>query len=564
MKSGILTLIAASSLASMLHAESVRVYFGTHANEGIFQSDLDLKTGALSDPHLAVKTDRPGFIEIHPSQKYLYATGSMPGENGKRGTGAVLAYAIDAESGKLKLLNRQPSGGSGPCHVSLDPRGEVVMVANYGGGNASSFAVKEDGSLAAPAGVIQHKGSSVNERRQKGPHAHSINPSPDGRYAFVADLGIDKVMIHGLDGKSRALKSAGFAKVAPGAGPRHLTFHPLGKFAYVINELDSTMTAFSWDAKRGKLTEIQTITTLPEGFEGGNSTAEVRAHPTGRFLYGSNRGHNSIVVYKVDPAKGTLTYVEHEPTQGDHPRNFNIDPTGNFLLVANRNSDNVVVLRIDQTSGVLEATGHKVSLESPVCVRFFMKETGDGWEKAFNGKTFEGWEGNWDWFRIEDGIIKAGNLDKKIPNNEFLASKEDFGDFELRFDAKLVGKGNNAGVQFWSQRIPNNHEMIGYQCDIGGWSKGIIWGRIYDESRRRKMLSKIDDVKLATVVNERDWNTIRLRAKGRHIQVWVNGVPTNDYTESDDGIPAKGRFGLQIHSGPPTECWYRNIWVRRL
>jgi 6-phosphogluconolactonase len=284
----------------------------------------------------------------------------------------VSAYAIDADGGYLKLLNEQSSGGAGPCYVSIDHLGKNLLVANYGSGSVSVMPIKPDGTLGKPTGFVQHQGSSVNPERQKGPHAHSINVSPDNRFAFVADLGIDKIMIYRLDVEKGTMvtNSPPFAQVKPGAGPRHFAFHPNGKYAYVINEIDCTITAFAYDSASGALTEIQTVATLPSGFKGSNACAEVIVHPSGKFLYGSNRGHDSIVVYRVDLANGTLTLVEHEIADIKTPRNFNIDPTGKFCLVANQGNDSVVVLRIDQETGALEPSGHKISVPRPVCVRF--------------------------------------------------------------------------------------------------------------------------------------------------------------------------------------------------
>jgi len=353
-------------------AKSLPVYFGTYtsrgenSSKGIYRSVLDLETGRLANPVLAAEARNPSFLEIHPNAKFLYAVS----ESG--GAGSVSAYAIDRDTGDLKLLNQKPSGGAGPCHVSIDHAGRNVLVANYGSGSASVIPIKSDGRLGEPAGFVQHAGSSVNSGRQKGPHAHSINVSPDDRFAFVADLGIDKIMIYRLDIEKGTIiaNSPPFAKVKPGAGPRHFAFGPSGKYAYVINELDCTVTAFAYDSASGALTGVQTITTLPNAFDGSNSCAEVRVHPSGKFLYGSNRGHDSIVVYRVDLAKGTLTFVEHETADIKTPRNFNIDPTGKFCLVANQGGDSVVVFRIDQETGALEPTGHKVSIARPVCVRF--------------------------------------------------------------------------------------------------------------------------------------------------------------------------------------------------
>ena len=356
---------------STVYAEPLQVYFGTYTSgdngsKGIYRSKLDTDTGKLSVPVLAAETKNPSFLEIHPNGKFLYAVS----ESG--GAGTVSAYSIVTDTGGLKFLNRQPSGGSGPCHVNIDHDGKNVLVANYGSGSASVIPIAADGSLAKPTGFIQHEGSSVNPQRQKGPHAHSINVSPDNRFAFVADLGLDKVMIYKLDVEKGtiAANDPAFAKVKPGAGPRHFAFGADGKYAYVINELDGTVTAFAYEPASGALTEIHTITTLPDDFAGRSSCAEVRVHPGGRFLYGSNRGHNSITVYRIDPAKGTLTFVEHERADIKTPRNFNIDPTGKFCLVANQGGNSVIVFRIDQKTGALEPTGHKISIGKPVCIRF--------------------------------------------------------------------------------------------------------------------------------------------------------------------------------------------------
>jgi 6-phosphogluconolactonase len=356
---------------STVYAESLPVYFGTYTSgdngsEGIYRSVLDTDTGKLSAPILAAEAKNPSFIEIHPNGRYLYAVS----ESG--GAGTVSAYAIDPDTGILKLLNSQPSGGSGPCHVNIDYAGKNVLVANYGSGSASVIPIAADGKLAEPTGFVQHEGSSINPQRQKGPHAHSINPSPDNRFAFVADLGLDKVMIYKLnvDKGTITANNPAFAKVKPGAGPRHFSFGVNGKYAYVINELDATVTAFTYEPASGTLTEIQTITTLPDDFSGRRSCAEVRVHPSGRFLYGSNRGHDSIAVYRINSAKGTLTFVEHEKADIKTPRNFNIEPTGKFCLVANQGGNSVVVFKIDWKTGALEPTGNKISIGKPVCVRF--------------------------------------------------------------------------------------------------------------------------------------------------------------------------------------------------
>lgn len=364
-------IITVFSLIATVSAESLPVYFGTYTrpnngSKGIYRSTLDLETGRLSSPVLAAEVASPSFIEIHPNGKFLYAVS----ETGDAGT--VTAFAIDPASGSLILLNRQPSRGAGPCHVSIDRAGKNVLVTNYGSGSAAVIPIKPDGSLAEPTGFAQHQGSSINQSRQKGPHAHSINVSPDNRYAYVADLGIDKIMIYALDAEKGTItpNNPPSTNLKPGTGPRHFAFAPNGKQAYIINELHCTITAFDYDPACGALKEIQTITTLPKDFDGSNTCAEVRIHPTGRFLYGSNRGHDSIAVYRIDQGSGKLTFVEHETADIKTPRNFNIDPTGGFCLVANQDGDSVAVFRIDQETGALEPTGNKIAVASPVCIRF--------------------------------------------------------------------------------------------------------------------------------------------------------------------------------------------------
>jgi len=368
------TAIISSLTLSTVYAESIDVYFGTYTSggngsKGIYRSVLDTETGQLSAPALAAEAKNPSFVEIHPNGKYLYAVS----ESGRAGT--VSAYAIDTEIKNLKLLNTQPSGGSGPCHVNIDHMGKNVLVTNYNSGSVSVIPIKSDGSLAEPTCFMQHEGSSVNPQRQKGPHAHSVNISPDDRFAFVADLGLDKIMIYRLNVDKGTItpNDPAFVKIKPGSGPRHFTFSLDGKYAYVINEMGGTITAFTYEPTSGILAEVQTISTLPDDFSGSNSCAEVRVHPNGRFLYGSNRGHDSIAVYRIDPAKGTLTFVEHEKTDIKTPRNFNIDPTGKFCLVANQGGDSVVVFKIDQKNGTLEPTGHKISIGKPVCIRFLYR-----------------------------------------------------------------------------------------------------------------------------------------------------------------------------------------------
>ena len=363
-----------SAAEACCEAGSPRVYIGTYtrgASKGIYQCHFDPASGKLGSPVLAAETANPSFLAFHPSGRYLYAVGEVADFGGQR-SGAVSAFRVDCSSGALELINQQPSGGRGACHLTVDPTGKNVLVANYGGGSVAVLPIEEGGRLARASAFVQHEGSSVNPRRQRGPHAHAIEVDPTGRFAMVPDLGLDKVMVYRFDAVRGSLtpNEPASARVRPGAGPRHLAFHPNGRFAYVINEMASTITAFAYDAGRGTLLEIQTIGTLPERFDGDNTTAEIAVHPSGRFLYGSNRGHDSIAVFAIDANSGTLTPVEYESTQGRTPRYFGLDPTGEFLLAANQNSDSVVVFRVDSPSGRLSPTGYKIQIPSPVCVVF--------------------------------------------------------------------------------------------------------------------------------------------------------------------------------------------------
>lgn len=372
-----MTLLLASCLLAFSAGEQARaakqwVYIGTYTgggSEGIYLCELDLESGKLRQVGLAGKAANPSFVAIHPNQKFLYAVSEVGNFDGKP-AGGVTAFAIDRKTGQLEKLNAEPCGGKGPCHIVVDASGKNVLVANYGGGSVAVLPIQPDGRLKPVSSFIQHEGSSVT-KRQKSPHAHSINVGPNNKYAFAADLGLDKVLIYRFDARAGTLtpNELAFAKVEPGSGPRHFAFHPRGKTAYVINELTSTVTAFAFDASSGKLEPVQTLSTLPQGYSGGNSTAEVQAHPSGKFLYGSNRGHNSLAIFRIDDA-GKLTAVGHQSTGGKTPRNFGIDPTGAFVLAANQGTGNVVVLAVDSSTGKLKPTGSEVKIPRPVCVKF--------------------------------------------------------------------------------------------------------------------------------------------------------------------------------------------------
>jgi 6-phosphogluconolactonase len=358
-------------------ARPMWVYVGTYTgpkSEGIYLLELDPASGALTSKGLAGACVNPSFLAIHPSRKFLYAVDEIDNFDGKK-AGGVSAFAIDSSTGMLTRLNQQSSGGAGPCYVVVDKAGKNALVANYGGGSVEVLPIQDDGKLGEASAFIQHAGTVALAKRQGGPHAHSINLDAANRFAVAADLGLDKLFVYKFDALKGTLtpNEPPFASVAAGSGPRHFAFHPDGRHAYVINEITLTVTAFEYEPERGAFKELQTISTVPDGPKPGLSTAEVQVHPSGKFLYGSNRGHDSIVIYAIDAASGKLTLVDHQPTQGKTPRNFGIDPTGTFLLAENQNSDSIVVFRIDPQTGRLEPTGKTVQVPSPVCAKFMPK-----------------------------------------------------------------------------------------------------------------------------------------------------------------------------------------------
>jgi 6-phosphogluconolactonase len=355
---------------------AVFVYVGTYTGKGshgIYTYQFDPATGDLA---LLGTTDaeNPSFLAISADKRFLYAVNEL-GSFGGEPTGAVSAFAVDEATGLLTLINQQPSQGRAPAHISVDRAGAWVYVANYTSGTAAVFPVQEGGGLGEVTDVVRHEGSGPDGRRQEGPHAHSITLDPGERRAYVADLGIDRVMIYDVSQTPGKLipNDPPYAEVEGGSGPRHFAFHPSGRFAYLINEMGNTLSAFAYDPETGGLTLLQTVDTLPEGFDGRNTTADIHVHPTGRYVYGSNRGHDSIVVYAVDREAGTLSYVGHVATGGSTPRNFALDPTGTYLLAANQDSDNVVVFRIDPGSGLPAPTGVQASVSMPVCLKFVVR-----------------------------------------------------------------------------------------------------------------------------------------------------------------------------------------------
>lgn len=354
---------------------TLRAYVGTYTSgksQGIYTFTFNPTTGDVGSLELAATTSNPSFLAVHPDRGHLYSVGDMTNAEGKK-VGIVRAFAIQPD-GKLTLLNQVSTIGAGPCHLTVDKSGRMLLAANYGGGSVVSFPIKADGSIGEHAGFMQHIGRSVTPRQAQ-PNAHSVNISPDNRFAFVPDLGLDQVLTYKLDPASAAFVAHDppFVKIAPGSGPRHFCFHPNGKFGYVINEIAMTVTAFRFDAARGALTEMQTISTLPvtdgPAPKSGWSTAEVVAHPGGKFLYGSNRGHDTISVFAI-ANDGTLTLIQNAAAEVKVPRNFALDPSGQWLFAEGQKSDNIALFRIDPATGKLTFTGTRVEVGSPVCIKF--------------------------------------------------------------------------------------------------------------------------------------------------------------------------------------------------
>jgi 6-phosphogluconolactonase len=369
-------LIAGQTTGQSIKTKEMLLYIGTYTStgksEGIYVHKFDLETGKLTPWQTVKGVLEPSYLTIDKSRKYLYAANELLEYEGQK-HGAVSAFVIDQKTGNLQFLNKQSSLGSAPCFITSSENEKFVLVANYLGGNVSVYRTEKDGRLSPSVDLAQHTGFGPNKDRQEAAHAHSITLDRNNRFAFAADLGIDKLMIYAFDDKTGKLKpneAQAFYQTKPGAGPRHFSFHPHGKFAFLINELDLTITSLAYDEAAGTLREIQTVPTLPAGVSGpSNTCADIHVSPNGKFLYGSNRGHNSIVSYKIDEKTGQLEYLEHVSTGGKKPRNFAIDPSGKFLLVANQDSDNIVVFRIDEKTGKLQATGQTAQVPVPVCLK---------------------------------------------------------------------------------------------------------------------------------------------------------------------------------------------------
>ncbi|MFZ0866969.1 MAG: lactonase family protein [Candidatus Sulfotelmatobacter sp.] len=357
------------------------VYVGTYTAEagstskGIYAYRFDSGTGELTSIGLAAETANPSFLAVHPNHRFLYAVNETSNYQGQK-SGAVSAFAIDHATGKLTLLNEVASKGADPCYITVDKTGKWVLVANYTGGSVAVFRVLEDGRLGAASAFIQHTGHGADPERQEGPHAHSIDLSPDERFAIVDDLGLDETLVYKFDKAKGSLSLndppiyTTLAKADPGAGPRHFAFNPNGKFAYVVNEIQSTVSVSSYDGSAGVLRRLQTISTYPKDFSAHNDDAEIQVLASGKFLYASNRGHDSIAVFAIDPDKGTLTLIEYALTKGKTPRSFEIAPGGSLLFAANEKSNNIVVFSIDAKTGRLTPTGKVLDVSEPVCVKF--------------------------------------------------------------------------------------------------------------------------------------------------------------------------------------------------
>ena len=354
--------------SSMAASTEFFVYVGTYTrsnSRGIYVYRFDSGSGKLSPLGLAAEASNASFLAVHPGNQFLYAVNEDP-------VGSLTSFVIDKSNGKLRRINTVSSRGGGPCHLVLDETGKWLFVANYNNGSVASFPVRSDGSLGEAAGFVQHSGSSVHPQRQAGPHAHSVTLSPDNRFLIVTDLGLDQILVYRFDPKSGGLtpNNPAITKVDAGSGPRHFTFAPDGEKAWVLNEMTATITTLKYDKATGVLTPIQTTSTLPSQFAGARSAAEIAVHPNGRFLYTSNRGHDTIAIFSIDPGTGLIRPGKWVSTRGRTPRNFAIDPSATFLFAANQDSNSLAVFRLDPKAGGLETLGDVVETPIPVSVVF--------------------------------------------------------------------------------------------------------------------------------------------------------------------------------------------------
>ncbi len=349
------------------------VFVGTYTehagsqSKGIYVYRMDLTSGELHFQWEMKGVLNPSFLDLHPRQNFLYAVNEVTSFAGEEG-GGITAFAVDPKSGELTLLNAYSSRGKDPCYLSIEQTGRFALVANYSSGSVAMLPIQPDGRLGPATDVIQHSGSSTHPERQTAPYAHCIRPDPTNRFAIATDLGADRLLVYAMDLEHGRLNKHAEVNVQPGAGPRHLAFHPNGQFMYVLNELNSTLAVYRYRAEEGSLEELQTLTTLPQEYQGRNLCAAL--HICGKYLYASNRGHDSLTWFLIDESTGRLTYRGRISSGGYEPRGFVIDPSGAFLLAAHERSDNVVVFKIDAATGGLSRTGYEAKLSQPVCVRF--------------------------------------------------------------------------------------------------------------------------------------------------------------------------------------------------
>lgn len=367
----VLSMVALPLALQHVSAEQPLVFITAFApgEEGAIHAyHMNSNSGQLTLAHKTTDVEHPFFIAISPDNRFLYSI-HAPGKFGGEQYEQVASYALKGRTGSLRLLNRQSAMGSAACYLDVDSTGKTVLLANYTTGSIASFAVKADGSLSKATTFVQHNGSSVNETRQEGPHAHCIVVSPDNRFVYVADLGLDQVLGYRLNNSRAQLIPAPqpFVRTLPGAGPRHLTFHPNKQHMYVINELANSITAFDYDSTTGQLIERQTLSTLPDDFKGTSHCADLKITPDGQFLYGTNRGHDSIATYRLDD-KGSMTLLRIESSLGGSPQNLAITRDGKFLICANMGGNNVIVFHLDSITGKLTPVGHPLAITGPSCI----------------------------------------------------------------------------------------------------------------------------------------------------------------------------------------------------